>query len=304
MHASDLVDAFKAKLRAASFTDPDVGAQMIAGLEPGIGIKFESGRAKLGQSKVGGRPHLPKRGFLGLFGPEASRWPAAGEWLASAVAEVKAQGLEKEERDELLEGLAIQMSFVKKSDPLAFVAQLNLAECKPFDFTGGLPDRGMLYLFSTHEETALGGSGLAVVHTYDGPTESLVEVDFPSAIPGRGRFVERPMRFGPTFLVTDDDGIARFDADDEETFERILSELGGTTDARLLGRPHFFDADLASAFDQETDALLLALSAEHIWEEGRKGSIYGEGMFFLAAPKGDLATRKLDAARVLFEGGT
>jgi hypothetical protein len=115
MHAVALLDALKAKLCAAIFSEGDLGAQMAAGLRPALGMEFVPGPADLGKSKIGGRPHLPKRGFLGLGGPKASRWPTAGDWQDAVVAGLKKQGLDKEEMaDALKEGRLIKSNIIKK----------------------------------------------------------------------------------------------------------------------------------------------------------------------------------------------
>ena len=82
--------------------------------------------------------------------------------MKSVVVAAKKQDPDADPQ-ELVESLAASMAFLEMDTPLAFVAQINFADCKAFDYQGILPVKGMLYLFSTCEESALSAEPVAVV---------------------------------------------------------------------------------------------------------------------------------------------
>jgi len=192
-------------------------------------------------------------------------------------------------------------------DDLAFVAQVNFAECKPFDFAGVLPSTGIMYVFNTCEEGDIGAGdeGDDVVRYYTGPSSELIVADFPDELHKvEGRFVERRMVFSKSYVLAPEDelGAGRPNGRDEE----VLEAVGGAgVEGRMLGRPRFFRPELDDAFDPETATLLLALSGMDLWRsDDDQFSIYGDGEFFVIVLNGALRDENIEDAWVLVESGT
>lgn len=126
-----------------------------------ISYRSAEGKIAVGKSKIGGKPHVSQN-FV---------WPY----------------FESKDYDGIV-----------KNRPLAFLAQFNLAEVKPFDKDNLLPDKGMLYFF--YEPMGLGfgyspeerGSGRVI---YCEDISSLCEADFPSDLPQKLRLSERAISF-------------------------------------------------------------------------------------------------------------
>lgn len=200
----------------------------------------------------------------------------------------------------------VWQDFVWPGD-LAFVAQINFAECKPFDPAYLSPSVGIMYLFSTCDEEDVidGGEDAFVVRYCRGPLSDLTVHPFPDALDKtEGQFVERRMMFTPSYVLVADDELdtERPRGRDED----ILAAVGGAhIEARMLGRPDFFRPELDGAFDPGTDTLLLALPGTRLWRGADdRASIYGDGEFFVTISTDALRNEKIENAWVLFEAGT
>ncbi len=197
-------------------------------------------------------------------------------------------------------------SFVWPGD-LAFVAQINFAECKPFDFAGVLPSAGIMYVFNTCEEGEIGAGneGDDVVRYYTGPLSDLTVADFPDEVHKvEGRFVERRMVFSTSYVLATEEELGEGRPSDRD--EDVLAAVGGAPDgARMLGQPHFFRPELDGSFDPQVNALLLALSGMELWRsDDDQASIYGDGEFFVIVLSDALRDEKIEDAWVLVESGT
>lgn len=120
------------------------------------------GAVKLGASKVGGRPHLPKN----------FRWPYfKGENYDGEVAK----------------------------RPLSFIAQFNLAEIAEYDKDGVLPHSGMLYFFYELETMCWGydpdDDGCARVYYSDAEPDELSVTEFPFDLGGDKAIPEAAVDF-------------------------------------------------------------------------------------------------------------
>ncbi len=85
----------------------------------------------------------------------------------------------------------------KVTRPLAFLAQINLAETAPFDAQNRLPHTGMLYFFYEPEsrQGKKAGEGFARVFYEDGPEELLEIRDFPKELREEYRIPESALSF-------------------------------------------------------------------------------------------------------------
>ncbi len=187
---------------------------------------------------------------------------------------------------------------------MAFVVQLNLAE---LDSDGHLPEKGLLLLFSTIDESNLSDPEVDAKLLFVPNPQELVEAPYPDDLDEtEGRFVERPLAFATSFLVSneDDSALAELDYDDEQTLDAILEELGCHREAYMLGRPYFFNEELDDLFDPDDDVLLLKLHGSSVWREDDDASIFGEGSFNLIVPADDALDGKLGDALIVFESGT
>jgi hypothetical protein len=191
-------------------------------------------------------------------------------------------------------------------DGLAFIAQINFAECKPADPLDVLPKSGILYLFSTCEEGDLGADdeGDLVVRHHRGPVSELVVADYPDSLDEiEGRFVEHRMTFSTAYVLADENELGAGRPDDRD--DGVLEAVDRAWGARMLGRPDFFRPELEDLFDPETDTLLLLLSGMRLWRgtDDRAG-IYGDGAFFVVIGTDALRDDRIEDAWVIFESGT
>ncbi|WP_328996642.1 YwqG family protein [Kribbella sp. NBC_01245] len=138
--------------------------------------------------------------------------------------------------------------------PLAFIAQIDLADTHSFDAEGALPARGLLSFFY-ETETAVWGSdpkdrgGWAVLFTP--PGAQLVRREPPSGLSVGGRFEALRLRPVPTFTFVPCES-AEFEAleispEDAFTYSGVLDRLGDEPPAvvhRLLGHPDPLQGDM------------------------------------------------------------
>jgi hypothetical protein len=190
-------------------------------------------------------------------------------------------------------------------EPLAFVAQINFAECKAHDASGALPARGMLYFFSLPDESAAAGGGDSVVLYRNVAADALVPCEPPDELDEtEGRFTERPLSFGPGFLVAKDGQRVRFDYSEEQVLQMILQLAGCRQDAWMLGDPLFFRGEYRKTFKPARDVVLLRLNGADLWREGDRSSIFGEATLVVTIDRRSLEAGQLEAASAIVEGGT
>src|SRR6218665_2777741 len=110
----------------------------------------------LGQTKIGGRPDLPKEQL----------WPVE-------VTEVKEKKF----------WFFTKSTEVIRTKPLSFIAQINLEEIAEFDTENLFPKHGILYFFYAAEQDAWGyepnDKNKFKVVFYGGDTTELIRTDFP-----------------------------------------------------------------------------------------------------------------------------
>jgi uncharacterized protein YwqG len=138
----------------------------------------------VGQSKLGGRPDLPARTPWPMV---EARLATYGEW-----------GISAETGTEEFIWFDEPIRWCERY-PLAFVAQVNLAEIAPFELPLRLPASGWLSFFfdSTHGfgevEEYLSGTEWKVIFS-SCPAEELQRAQYPGALAQQSRFTARRVR--------------------------------------------------------------------------------------------------------------
>ena len=155
-------------------TLPRVAQELESLVQPSVRIhtqRADEDGIPLGASKLGGHPDLPG----------AVNWP-----LSSTLVDVEdiPQG-----DDEPWNGI-----------PLAFLAQLNLADVAGYDVGGVLPVSGMLYFFLEVSDETYFGAYLEKqdswrVLCYDGDLSLLVRAPYPDDLPQEGHFPACALQF-------------------------------------------------------------------------------------------------------------
>jgi hypothetical protein len=192
-------------------------------------------------------------------------------------------------------------------DALALVCQVNLAEAPTS--VRGLPDRGMLYLFTIYDPDRAYG------YEIDETTTKLVYVREPGPmavavapddLAEDGVLPERRLTLGPALLAeesTEDGGYreARFDYDVERAIDEEVVRRGGAPCGvvRLLGHAYPFRAETRELFDADSAILLLYVNGYAVGPYA-----WGEGDFHVVVDGDALASGRLAEAEVLFEPGT
>lgn len=190
---------------------------------------------------------------------------------------------------------------------LALVCQVNLAEAPTS--VRGLPNRGMLYLFSIYDPDRAYG------YEIDETTTKLVYVREPGTLSVAvapddlsedGVLPERRLALGPALLAeesTEDGGYqeARFDYDVERAIDEEVGRRGGAPCGvvRLLGHAYPFRAETRELFDADSAILLLYVNGYAVGP-----CAWGEGDFHVVVDGDALASGRLAEAEVLFEPGT
>lgn len=179
---------------------------------------------------------------------------------------------------------------------LAFVAQVNLAECQGLEIDPALPVQGNLYLFCSFDEEALaaGKPGFALAF-HPGAVTDLKPVDWPDEVDEADAvFVEAGLEFVQAWSVRDA-------SLPKEVFEHIEA-LQAPANGRLGGQPEFRLAGPLDRFEPARHVLLLSLDAfGAIRWPGDSESVYGQGTFNLILDRTDLDAGRLDKARLVFE---
>ncbi|MBK6689725.1 MAG: DUF1963 domain-containing protein [Deltaproteobacteria bacterium] len=259
------VNALSVDLTALEFDDAGddglTGAQLVKEMRQVIGVKATRKKATLGGSKLGGRPHA-EVGF---------EWPTAKNlWSDGAI------------------------------EPLALIAQLNLAEMAPHDPHGVLPGRGLVSFFMlpieydpmahkarTHVER---GTNLVV----QSPPAGLADAG--------GVFEEKSLEFFPTVVFPDPNGGFRaFDDPIEKRIQRLLKKHGmrpADFDG-LLDGPRFSSGKL-KRYSRKKDVILLRFFGEVLGD----GSPWFETEILLVAGRDALQRGELDDARIVMGEAT
>lgn len=182
-----------------------------------------------GQSKFGGRPHLPKD----------FKWPYY-------------EGRDFED--------------VQKNRPLAFLAQINLEEVAPYDEDRQLPGRGMLYFFYELCTMKWGfdpeDEGCARVFYVDDPRD-LQEIDFPKDMGEDFMMPELALSFESRMDLPDYEEIAEYaanldwDSYDEERALCGYEEPGEEGVSKLLGYADLIQGSMLLECEEVTSGIYL-----------------------------------------------
>ncbi len=182
--------------------------------------------------------------------------------------------------------------------PVAFVAQINFAECQGLEGCSKLPAQGLLYMFCTTDRADLfEGEPECAVLIGDDPAVDLKPVDPPEDLDEDAEvFTEIGLEFEQGWTL-DPSSLPG------ELFEEVEKSLP-RGQGQILGTPRFHNEDLQDGFDPERDELLLALNAFGVIRRpGDIQSIYGGGAFYLVVGKQCLANGDLEDMALLFDPG-
>ncbi len=262
---TDRIAALTADLVAleldASLDDGLTGAALAKRMRQVIGVKASRKKAALGASKLGGRPHA-EPGFA---------WPTAKNvWHGGAV------------------------------EPLALIAQLNLAEMAPHDPHGVLPASGLVSFFMLPIEY---DPMAHRAHTHVVVGSEFVAHEPPAGLADAGGvFAERSLEFFPTVVFPDPNGgFLSFDDGNERRIHRVLKKHGmrpAELDA-LLDGPRFSTGKV-KRYSRKKDVILLRFFGEALGEE----SPWFETEMMLVAGREALAGGGLGDARIVIGENT
>ncbi|MBQ8513705.1 MAG: DUF1963 domain-containing protein [Clostridia bacterium] len=264
------------------------------------------GEIALGQSKIGGKPHLP----------------ADFEWPT-------------------YHGMGI-LDDEKATRPLSFMAQINLADVKPYDAENVLPESGMLYFFYDMETMRWGydpeDEGCCRVYWIADGT-ALTEHELPAELDEMYRIPERAITFGtkasyPMFDEVNERYTVEWESDRPwQAYMDELERLGASeTDSlgmnsQLLGYPELVqnsmlrECELASngvytgnGFPEMTDAEAADLRARsQDWVllyqfgsimDGVDEVMFGDlGSIYFCIRRQDLAARAFDKVWLILQCG-
>lgn len=154
----------------------------------------------VGQSKFGGKPHLPK---------DFQWYYYNGEGMGNIV----------------------------KNRPLSFLAQINCREIHSFDKDNLLPDKGILYFFYELDTMRWGydpkDAGSAKVYYFSGSEQELTVTEFPEDLEEDYRMPELALEFSSVISIPDyqevedlEDLNETSEFDIYDTYEEIREELG------------------------------------------------------------------------------
>jgi len=160
-----------------------------------------------------------------------------------------------------------------KGTPMAFIAQIKLADAHPYDTEGALPATGMLSFFYDATQQTFGGDpadrgGWAVLSIQEGA--ALQRQTAPTALPAEARFHACAVTFSnemtaPQEPATDAPNLT-WSNDDQTKYEAFLEQLTSSADRaqphnRLLGHPDTIQDDMrgqcalvTNGINVETDA--------------------------------------------------
>jgi uncharacterized protein YwqG len=226
-----------------------------------------------------------------------------------------------------------------KKRALAFLAQIDLAECAPLDARRVLPDRGWLLFFYEVEEGPWGFApadreGFRVVY-FDAPRDALERAAPPADLPDHARsFAPCALRFRPAFHLPhpedfvqrriglpDDDAVADAYADLEQalvpTDERHhllghpqLIQGGLRLECQLAsngidcGSPLGYDDPRADTLARGARDWRLLLQLDSDDSAGGPGWVWGDtGALYFLIREQDLSARRFEASWMILQCG-
>lgn len=139
--------------------------------------------------------------------------------------------------------------------PLAFVAQIDLAQLAPLDSDGQLPPAGLLSFFYGVPAGPLDGDSCEVI--FSEPGSPLTRREFPDGLPDHERFTAVGMTArglltlppaAPSFLTAEEQG----------AYDEVRASLEPEPSHQLLGHPDIVQSDPRQA----TEALLLQVDSD------------------------------------------
>ncbi|MEO7002119.1 MAG: YwqG family protein [Ktedonobacterales bacterium] len=160
-----------------------------------------------------------------------------------------------------------------KGTPMAFIAQITLADAHPYDSEGALPATGLLSFFYDATQQTFGGNpadrgGWSVLYLPDGA--ALQRQSAPARLPGNARFHACAVTFASEMTApqepTTDAPTLQWGNDDQKKYEAFLAALSPATNRaqphnRLLGHPDTIQDDMrgqcalvTNGINVETDA--------------------------------------------------
>lgn len=189
---------------------------------------------KIGQTKIGGRPDLPK----------GMPWPS--ETKTETVREGKFLFFSKENQ---------RITKV----PLSFIAQINFSEVSSLDEEGLLPRAGFLYFFYCTDQEAWGfdirDKDKFKVIFCEGEVEKLHRLDFPEDLEAYYRFqpcsIEAKQEF--SLPASGADLYDRFSDEERDTFFEKVYEDGNMN--KLLGYPNTIQGEMELECELVTNGL-------------------------------------------------
>ncbi|CAN5727733.1 hypothetical protein BH11MYX1_BH11MYX1_15590 [soil metagenome] len=182
--------------------------------------------------------------------------------------------------------------------PYAFLAQIDFAECKPYDFEGRLPATGIAYFFAaSDEDTVANEKVLPGVVVYVGDADDLAVADRPEFEDEvEAVFKKRTMRFHPAVRAKP----ALLDeASDLATYIAALKVAGADWSGYLLSEPMFDKFSL----DAKTQTLLLHLDAGELQRVAKRdtSTIYVASSFDFVLSHKDLKKAAFGKTEIWFD---
>jgi len=252
----------------------DCGVEYIESLlRPAISIDhIKKQKAEVGQSKIGGKPDLPK----------IYNWPVF------------------EDDDE------------ERKTPLTFIAQFNIGEFKHLDYLNLLPDSGILYLFmyfltdGAQDEYSDGGNEewIRLLH-YDGDLSDLKPTSIPKRLKEEddeycvGVLKESVLTFKEDYTLPgkyDFSAIEQLSDNDKDNLDDLIGEkipkiTGGRTESQFFGFPQSVQSFSFEDNPEETELPVFFQLSEGLGDFGR---CIVDGAFYFFIEKEDLLNGKFD----------
>lgn len=180
--------------------------------------------------------------------------------------------------------------------PMAFVAQVNLAEVAPLDERGLLPPAGLVSFFCSPAD--LGREGSWHVSFTEAGT-ALVRSELPAEIPSHDRFGAVGLRAEPelTYPPPDPSTLERLGLSPHEglAYEDILEDESDSPRHRMLGHPDIVQSDMREAGPD----LCLVLQID---SDDAAGMMWGDmgRLYFWIRPE-DLVACRFDRSRLDYQ---
>jgi len=235
-------------------------------LRPSISISTQKGKPKVGQSKIGGKPDLPK----------IIKWPFI--------------------YDENEDGTM----------PLTFIAQFNIREFKLLDFQNLLPEKGMIYLFmyfltdGAQDEYASGGNNdwIKVLY-YNGDLSELKSASIPKKLKDMddeycvGVLEESVLSFKEDYTLPsnhDFNTLKKLSKKDNENLDELINNIipsitNGHTESQFFGYPQ---AVQSFGFSEPPEKVELPIFFQLSERLGDFKRCISDGSFYFYIDKDDL----------------